>query len=249
MTGSRNFPAHRLVQLGNHYIPRIVCDILRTSGHGYGCALRRTDSQDIDFYSLFRCRFGHLHSSSLIVLSIGNHKNSLAHVLIGRKTFHGQINSLLDIRSLRGNHGWIYRFQKHLGRHVITCYRQLGIGLSGIHDQSDLIIRHFIHNIAYQHFGFFQTARRYIFSHHRIGYVHGYNGLYSLTLTGIHFCPELRTGQSEYQQCQSRKHQPRLHLTPGCRNIRHQAFQEFDVAITKQTLPAVIVCGIVQTCQ
>ena len=132
-------------------------------------------------------------------------------------------------------------FQKHFGRDVIACDGELGEGVARKDYHAHLVVLHPVHQLGHQPFGLFQAAGLHVLGQHGVRYVQRDDDFYALAFHGLQLGAELGTGQKDGEKPYGRPHEPKLHVGPILRDVRHQLGHQFGVAKPPDGLaPAVV---------
>ena len=179
--------------------------------------------------------FGSLHGPALVILTVGDDEYGARHVFLIGEAPHTHRDGGRDVRALHLYHLGRYRAEKHLGTHIVARDGQLRESLSGIDDESHLVVVHFVHHARYQHLRLLQTVRSHILRQHRVRHIQSYDGLYAAAFTGFHLGAELRTGQCYDEEEQAHFQQCELQLRSQGRVVYHHALHQRLVSIFLQT--------------
>ena len=229
-TGLSHLATHILVEGRHNGISGIILHIVAGARDGYWRALGRAHTQYVYSHSGILGGLGSLECPTLVVLTIGNHDDSLADAFLLGKAMCSHIDGTGDISALSSHHRWVDTRQEHLGRNIVAGDRQLHECIACKHDETNLIISKVVNQILYHHLTAIQSARRDILGHHRVTDIHRNDGLDAHTLLVVDLGAKLRTGQHHDEQCQSALQNPEFHSRTESRHIGHQFAQQFGIA-------------------
>ena len=209
-TGLCHLTAHRLVEGRHHGVARIVEHIVAGTGDGDGSTLRGAHAKDVDTHSGGTGGLRGLEGATLVVLTVSNDDDGLAHLLILREAMGRHLDGPGDIGTLCGHHRRVDVRQEHLRRHIIAGDRQLHEGIAGKDDEADLVVRELVDEVLDNHLRTVQTAGGNVLGTHGVGDVHRDDGLDARTLLVADLRSHLGTCQHDDEQRQGSLQQPEL---------------------------------------
>ena len=248
-TGLSHLTAHLLIQGRHHGIACVVLHIIASAWNGNRGTLRTTNTQHIDTHTFLLGFLCSLQSPTLVVFTIGDHDDSLANTLFLGETADRHIDGSRNVRTLGSHHRRVDTRQEHLGRYIVACDRQLHKGITRKHDETDLVVGEMIHQILHHHLTTVQTTRYNILCQHRIGDIQGNDGFNTCPFLLTDLRTHLRTGQHHNQQGEGNQQQPELHPWTEMGYIRHQGFQQLQVAKLTEPLFLISISHKPNQCQ
>ena len=149
--GLSQFTTHLFVKSRHHRLSCVVLQVLAIA-NGNGCTVWRANSKHIDSHASGLSILSGLNSTSLMILTIGNHNDGLADTLLLCKAIDSHIDGSSNIGALCRYHRRRYATQEHLRTDIVAGNGQLNESITGKDNQTDLIVGKVVDKILNHHF-------------------------------------------------------------------------------------------------